>query len=149
MIGKAVEAGVNINGSESRVRFSRSHARALHELLNVSQVSGYIADVDEVQVCVDDAEGTRCEGCCLLGRVGGNNNVILAVSIGANPVAQSGTNWINQSWNKYRIPLAQTNKFLDFPTLGVDGNGVYIAANYFVNYVYQNQQIAAIRKDTL
>ncbi|MCI0538037.1 MAG: hypothetical protein L0Z50_22705 [Verrucomicrobiales bacterium] len=83
------------------------------------------------------------------GTVGGNNNVILAVSVGSNPVAQSGTNWINQSWTKYRIPLAQAGKFLDFPTLGVDGNGVYIAANYFVSGSYNSQQIAAIRKDTL
>jgi hypothetical protein len=83
------------------------------------------------------------------GTVGGNNNVILAVSIGTNPVQQSGTNWIDGSWNKYRIPLAQAGKFLDFPTLGVDANGVYISAEYYANSVYQNQQIAAIRKDTL
>src|SRR6185436_3393468 len=63
MIGKALDARVNISGPETAVGYARSNAEALREILNVSQLSVIISDLDEVQVCVDPAEGQKCERC--------------------------------------------------------------------------------------
>ncbi|MCI0535317.1 MAG: isoleucine--tRNA ligase [Verrucomicrobiales bacterium] len=63
MIGKALDARVNISGPETEVSYARSNVEALRELLNVSQLSVIVSDLDAVQVCVDPAEGQKCERC--------------------------------------------------------------------------------------
>ena len=48
-------------------------------------------------------------------------NVILAVSKSDNPMD------LITNWNRFRIPMAQPNANLDFDTLGMDRNGIYLS----------------------
>jgi isoleucyl-tRNA synthetase len=63
MIGKALDAKVNISGPESAVSYGRANPETLRELLNVSQLTVIISDLEDVQVCVDPADGQKCERC--------------------------------------------------------------------------------------
>lgn len=51
-----------------------------------------------------------------------NNHILLAVSRTSDP---TGT------WDKYLLTVGVTGDFTDYSTLGIDDNGVYIAARYF------------------
>jgi hypothetical protein len=55
-----------------------------------------------------------------------SRNVILAVSTGPNPSS------LLTGWNKYVIPTAppELDVFSDYPTLGVDQNGIYLSVVY-------------------
>jgi hypothetical protein len=67
------------------------------------------------------------------------NHAILAVSRTTDP---TGT------WDKYVIQIGRGGAFTDYPTLGVDDNGVYIPVNFF--YPASTAKIvAAIRKGPL
>ncbi len=63
LIGKSLDAKMNISGPESLVGYARANREAMRELLNVSQLSVVISDLDEVQICVDPADGKKCERC--------------------------------------------------------------------------------------
>ncbi|MBI3413927.1 MAG: hypothetical protein HY043_01195, partial [Verrucomicrobia bacterium] len=78
---------------------------------------------------------------------GFQNTVLLAVSNGSDPIGANTNGWYTNAWKKYRIPeLIQANAGVDFPTMGIDSNGIYVAANYFHYFggAFTNQQIAAI-----
>ncbi len=64
---------------------------------------------------------------CAAGGSLGPGNLYLAVSQSSDP-----TN-IGQSWSRYVIPTAQSGYTADYPTLGVDANGLYIVVNYYVD----------------
>jgi hypothetical protein len=70
---------------------------------------------------------------------GSANHAILAVSRTSNP---SGT------WDKYLIQIGRTGNFTDYPTLGVDGNGVYIPVTFFAG-TSTKKIITATRKASL
>lgn len=56
----------------------------------------------------------------------GSQNVLLAVSRSSDPRGLTTT------WDKYTLQFAEPDYFTDSPTLGVDANGIYVAA-----YLYQ------------
>ena len=60
---------------------------------------------------------------CAVGRTSGNLH--LAVSQSSDP-----TN-IGQTWTPYLIPTAESGYGPDYPTMGVDANGLYIVVNYY------------------
>ena len=66
---------------------------------------------------------------CAIGLVGdfSQSTLMLGVSHGPNPVGNGGQNWVTQNWKMYVIPVQSSVGNLDYPTLGVDGNGIYIA----------------------
>jgi hypothetical protein len=63
----------------------------------------------------------------------GSQHVLLAVSKDLDPVPLGATvdlndtTWIASKWTKYLVKLGLANSATDFPTLGVDKNGIYIA----------------------
>jgi hypothetical protein len=69
-----------------------------------------------------------------------NNRILLAVSTDADPVPlDGGTNltdrsWITAKWKKYYLKGNETNLLADYPCLGLDANGVYIATSLFDYY---------------
>jgi isoleucyl-tRNA synthetase len=63
LIGKALDARMNISGAEAEVAYARQNAESLRELLNVSMLNVIVSDIDAPQVCVDPADGHKCERC--------------------------------------------------------------------------------------
>lgn len=67
----------------------------------------------------------------------GDNRVLLAVSHDADPVPLNtapdlaDTSWIATKWTKYIVDLAEVAMLGDYPSLGVDRNGIYIAISCF------------------
>lgn len=71
---------------------------------------------------------------------GGNwNHAILAVSRTSNP---SGT------WDKYLLEIGRDGWFTDYPTIGLDDNGVYIAVTLF-SATTSTKFVVATRKASL
>ncbi len=70
---------------------------------------------------------------------GNRNHAILAVSRTSNP---SGT------WDKYLLAIGRNSWFTDYPTLGLDDNGVYIAVTLFSS-TSSTKFITATRKASL
>jgi hypothetical protein len=56
---------------------------------------------------------------------GGSQQVILAVSTNSSPLG------LSTNWSKYVVPIARAGLLSDYATLGVDKNGIYIAAFHF------------------
>ena len=60
---------------------------------------------------------------CIADKADQNRNVRLAVSRSSDP---SG---LTTNWDKYTLPVAGSGYYPDFPTLGVDANGIYIVVH--------------------
>ncbi len=55
--------------------------------------------------------------------------MILGISHSADPVGSGGSTWVEDNWTRYLVPLyTNTDTIIDRPSMGVDGNGVYIEA---------------------
>ena len=73
--------------------------------------------------------------------------MILAVSRDSDPVGNPGSDWKNLKWDRYLIEVAESpNSGEDFPTLGTDDNGGYIAVDHTGNV---HATLVAIEKATL
>src|SRR6185295_14035354 len=58
--------------------------------------------------------------------------VLLAVSNGTDPVGNGGSSWVANNWKKYLVPFDSfCSVGIDFDTLGVDDNGIYIRVLQF------------------
>jgi hypothetical protein len=86
-----------------------------------------------------DHERNRWIACGLDAR--GSDDVLLAVSDGHSPVPLDDSNW-----TKHRVHVARTSDFADFPTLGLDANGVYVSVVYISS---RSNVVVAIDKDLL
>lgn len=71
---------------------------------------------------------------------GSDNDVILAVSRTSDAMG---------SWDKYLIPVGDAGAFTDYPTLGVDDNGVYMGMTMFPNSGSPTGKIMATQKASL
>jgi hypothetical protein len=71
----------------------------------------------------------------------GSDEVLLAVSEGPSPVPLDDSNW-----TKHRVRVARLPDFADFPTLGLDANGVYVSVVYLSS---RSNLVVAIDKDLL
>lgn len=67
-------------------------------------------------------------------------HVILAVSDSEDPMG---------SWSKYLLELGEVGQETDYPTLGVDRNGVYVAVRIFMETGESYAKIAALEKEPL
>jgi len=69
-----------------------------------------------------------------------NNRILLAVSTDVDPVPLNASSnltdrsWIPAKWKKYYLKGNETNRLSDYPCLGLDANGVYIATGLFDYY---------------
>ncbi len=70
----------------------------------------------------------------------GSSNVILAVSSTNSP-----TNLV-ADWTRYLLSVNQPNMVTDFPTLGLDGNGLYVSVLQFQSGTNSGHTILAIKK---
>ena len=69
-----------------------------------------------------------------------HNRIVLAVSAGADPTGQ---------WKSVAIQTSQSTFFADFPTLGVDKNGVYIGTNNYGSGSNFNVSLFTLAKSDL
>ena len=90
-----------------------------------------------------DHHAQRWVACTL--DVAGSGEVMLAVSTTDSP-----TNFTT-SWNRYLIPVSRTNTGSDFPTLGLDDNGVYLTVLHLKSSPLTNDghTVVAINKSAL
>lgn len=58
------------------------------------------------------------------------DSLVFAISNGPDPVGNGATGWENAYWKKYAV-VARAGSLRDFPTLGVDRNGIYVAVRVF------------------
>jgi len=57
-----------------------------------------------------------------------DSGVLLAVSESDDPYGSGGSTWMDDNWYKYIVPMMPSGGKADYPTIGVDDNGVYIVA---------------------
>ena len=74
----------------------------------------------------------------------GSWHILLAVSNGPDPVGSGGPNWVSNNWKKYLVPFGPCQT--DHPTLGVDGNGIYICSDLDSCSGYTSAKVAALPK---
>ena len=82
---------------------------------------------------------------CVADKADQSRNVRLAVSRSSDP---SG---LTTNWDKYTLPVAEPGFYPDFPTLGADANGIYIAVHLYQplqNPTAWMQKVVAIKKQT-
>ena len=131
-----------INGSVAA--YTRTGTRLSHVSLNsfltvssggVTYPRSYAFDPR----CVYDRRSGRWFITALEYNGGNNNHAILAVSRTSDP---TGT------WDKYVIQVGRSGWFTDYPTLGIDDNGVYIPVTLF-GATSSVKTISATRKASL
>ena len=73
---------------------------------------------------------------------GSDNRVVVMVSLDGNP----GLN--PSDWRRFNVPLSlASDEYLDFPTLGADGNGVYVSVQVRApNLAQRGYRIQAFKK---
>jgi hypothetical protein len=80
---------------------------------------------------------------------GTDNRLLLSVCT-TDPVPDNTPNltdvtWVSSSrWKKYVINLGEPTALADYPSLGVDANGIYIAVNCLVNGAFSKIKIVAL-----
>ncbi len=78
-----------------------------------------------------------------------NNRILLAVSSDQDPVPLNSTSnltdrtWISAKWKKYYLKGNEPELLSDYPCIGIDANGVYIATSLFD---YYGSQPVTVRK---
>jgi hypothetical protein len=84
-----------------------------------------------------DRRSGRWFACTLDNGGGPNNSVLLAVSRTNDP---TGT------WDRYAITLGDASHWADYPSLGIDANGVYLGVNMFTtgSNSFTGTRIAAV-----
>jgi hypothetical protein len=78
------------------------------------------------------------------------NKLLIAVSNG--PTITAGTVWTEFGVQQDLIgttPNSDTNNFADFPTLGIDGNALYIGANVFNGNTFVETSAFVVRKSSV
>jgi hypothetical protein len=70
-----------------------------------------------------------------------HDTFILAVSNGPDPIGSGIGDWVSPNWKKYAYTVEAGND-LDFPRLGVDGNGIYITLRRTSGSGYFNHIVA-------
>jgi hypothetical protein len=75
-----------------------------------------------------------------------SHDVVFAVSTNSNPEPLNSSNW-----RKYELSVARTGSNSDFPTLGLDANGIYLSVFHYHrdaqgNVIKDGNTVVAIRK---
>jgi hypothetical protein len=87
-----------------------------------------------------DHQSQRWVATALDGGNGGSKQVILAVSSSNNPAN------LVTGWSRYLLPVHGRSLFTDFPTLGLDANGLYVSVLQSDSNTNSGHTIMAIKK---
>ncbi|MBI3414406.1 MAG: hypothetical protein HY043_03655, partial [Verrucomicrobia bacterium] len=81
------------------------------------------------RILYDPSNGGHWIACALEHNGDVDNQFLIAVSKTNDPLGNAGSTWIQDNWNKFWVNIATASgKLTDFDTLGMDANGVYVAA---------------------